>query len=46
MKELLKELKAMNLPRKAYKTIRGQILAGDLEGARRGMERIKRKSNP
>lgn len=41
--ELLKELKELKpaIKRNTYRTIKGQILAGDYAGAERGIERMK-----
>lgn len=43
--DLLMELKKIRycLAPNTYKTIRGQILCGDMEGAKTGIERIKAK---
>lgn len=32
-----------NLTRQQYRTIKGQILAGDIEGAMKGLQRLTRK---
>ncbi len=36
----LKEIRPL-ITKQTYKTIKGQIKAGDLEGAKKGIERIK-----
>lgn len=43
MQKFLKELKQYRsiLPKSTIKTIRGQALAGDLLGAKKGLERLK-----
>ena len=43
MREFLKELKQCKwkLPMNTYRTLKGQALSGDLEGAKKGLERIK-----
>lgn len=43
MQDFLKELKQYRsmLPKNTIKTIRGQALAGDLLGAKKGLERLK-----
>lgn len=45
MKEILKELKQYRgkIPKQALKTIRGQALSGNIEAARKGLERIKER---
>lgn len=40
----IKELKSHNLTSQQMKTLRGQALAGDLDGARKGLARIKAKA--
>jgi len=40
----IKSLKDSNLTRQQIKTLRGQALSGDVDGAKRGLEKIlKRK---
>lgn len=45
MHDFIKELKQYKdfLPKNTIKTLRGQALAGDILGARRGLDRLKRK---
>ena len=45
MKEALRLLKthSANLTKQQYKTLRGQVLAGDFEGAMRGLAKILHK---
>lgn len=45
MNEVIKELNAIKarIPRQTYRTIIGQVRAGDLGGATVGIERLKRK---
>lgn len=45
MHDFIKELKQYKdfLPKNTIKTLRGQALAGNILGARRGLERLKRK---
>ena len=45
MTDALKRLKAERpaLSRQQYKTIRGQILAGDIAGAMKGLETIRKR---
>ena len=45
MKEILKELKQYRgkIPKQTLKTIRGQALSGNIEAARKGLERIKER---
>ena len=44
MRELLKKLKenSQHRTKQQFKTIRGQILAGDLTGAEKGLNRLLR----
>lgn len=42
MWKLLKDSKAY-LTRQQYKTIKGQIIAGDIDGAQKGLQRLMRK---
>lgn len=43
--EFIRELRNYRyiLPKNIIKTLRGQALGGDLEGAKKGLKRIKRK---
>lgn len=45
MRELLRDLNRVrpNLTRQEYRTIRGQLAAGDSDGARRGLLRVLRR---
>ena len=45
MKEILKELKQYRgkIPKQTLKTIRGQALSGNIEAARKGLEKIKER---
>lgn len=45
MKDVIKELNTIKgeIPQNTYRTIMGQIKAGDVKGARVGMERIKKR---
>lgn len=45
MNELIKELNTIKpyIPQNIYRTIQGQIKAGDVNGARVGVERMKKK---
>ncbi|WP_035288035.1 hypothetical protein [Clostridium sp. KNHs214] len=45
MESFLKELRHYKtiLPRNTFKTLRGQALAGDLGGARKGLNKMKQK---
>ena len=45
MNEVKKELKLIKryIPQNTYRTIQGQLKAGDVEGARTGVERIKKR---
>lgn len=45
MQNFIKELKQYKdlLPKQDFKTLRGQALAGDLLGARKGLEKLKKK---
>lgn len=42
MWKLLKDSKEY-LTRQQYKTIKGQIIAGDIDGAQKGLKRLMRK---
>lgn len=42
MWKLLKDSKEY-LTRQQYKTIKGQIIAGDIDGAQKGLQRLMRK---
>ncbi len=46
MYEVLKELKGYKhkMPLNTYRTLKGQVLAGDVAGAKRGLEKIKQKT--
>ena len=39
----LKRLKNSGLTKQQFKTIRGQALAGDLQGAQKGLDRLMRE---
>ena len=43
MRGFLKELKRykQKLPINTYRTLKGQVLSGDVEGAKKGLERMK-----
>lgn len=45
MNELIKDLNIIKpyIPQNTYRTIQGQIKAGDVNGARVGVERMKKK---
>ena len=47
MNKFIKSLKCYKgqLPRNVLKTIRGQALSGDLEGAKKGLEKALNKYN-
>ena len=47
MQTLMTELKQIRkyIPVQAYRTIKGQILAGDLDGARKGIEKFRAMLN-
>jgi hypothetical protein len=46
MREFMNDLKEMHgkIPKNTIKTLRGQALSGDVDGARRGLEKIKNRS--
>lgn len=46
IKRFLRRLKACSLTRQQIKTLRGQALAGDIDGAIKGLERLERKKKP
>lgn len=45
MNDVIKELNTIkaHIPQNTYRTIQGQIKAGDVNGARVGVERMKKK---
>ncbi len=44
--KFIKRLKTYELPKQQFKTLKGQAVAGDISGARKGLEKIlKRMEN-
>lgn len=43
MKEIMKDLRSLRgkVPKQTIKTIRGQAIAGEIEAARKGLDKIK-----
>jgi len=44
VKLFLQELRKLRLSKQQIKTLRGQVFAGDLAGARKGLERLSVKN--
>ena len=43
--DFIKQLKAEDLTKQQKKTLKGQALSGDIEGAERGLKKLKRRGN-